>query len=138
MEQTDSIEDLSLEELTGKLAGLSPVEWSKYEAASGEDKTGSETWREYSTTLAGKLITLGKKIPETYHFKAISPDDLEDGKVTDIAITLPSTLPGGTYRLGVDRSKWYEEERNVNLWEEKIGGIGKIFERVNSELKGYE
>ncbi len=137
MEQTDSIGNLSLEELTARLAGLSPMQWSKYEALQ-EDKAEPGTWMEYSTTLGEKLITIGKKRPETHHFKAISPDDLEDGKVTDIAITLPSTLPGGTYRLGVDRSKWYEEERNIDFLEEKIRGIGGIFERVNGELKEYK
>ncbi len=135
MEQTDSIENLSLEELTGKLAGLSLAKWSKYEASSGEDKIGSEAWLEYSTPFGGKLITIGKKKPETYHFKAISPDDFE---VHNIAITVPITLPSGTYRLGVDRSKWYEEKRDNDVTEENRGGIGEIFERVNCELKCYK
>lgn len=134
MEQTGPIENLSLEELTGKLAGLSPAQWSKYEVPQEE----SETWREYSTAFDGKLITIGKKKPETYHFKAISPDHLDDGKVTDFEIEVPSTLLFGTYRLGVGRSKWYEEERNNDILEENKGGIGEIFERVNDELKCYE
>lgn len=131
MEQTESIENLSLEELTKKLAGLSPVEWSKYEFPPEEP----EAWREYSTTFGGKLITIGKKKPETYHFKAISPDDL---KVIDFEIAVPLTLPSGTYRLGVDRSKWYEEKRDNDVLEENRGGIGEIFERVNCELKEYK
>ncbi len=134
MEQTDSIENLSLEELTGKLAGLSQAEWSKYETLQ-EDKAESGAWAEYSTTFGGKLITVGKKKPETHHFKAISPDDFE---VHNIAITVPITLPSGTYRLGVDRSKWYEEKRDNDVLEENRGGIGELFERVNRELKSYE
>ncbi len=134
MEQTDSIENLSLEELTGKLLELSLAEWSKYEALQ-EDKAELGVWVEYSTAIGGKLITVGKKKPETYHFKAISPDDFE---VHDIAITVPITLPCGTYRLGVDRSKWYEEKRDNYVLEENRGGIGEIFERVNRELKSYE
>lgn len=131
----EQVNELSLEELTKALAAVSPTQWLRYKA---EDEGELGVWMEYSTTLGEKLITVGKKKPETYHFKAISPDNLEDGKVTDVAITVPSTLLLGTYRLGVDRSKWYEEKRDNDVLEENKGGIGEIFERVNQELKSYE